>query len=71
MYRKTCQKSDEQARDVPGHVLYTDSFKFFRISLDKTNLTIANTYFLVPFYCSRQLIHCLKISGNKNNLRTI
>ena len=28
---------------------------------------------LVPFYmyCSGQLIHCLKISGNKNNLRTI
>ena len=22
-------------------------------------------------YCSGQLIHCLKISGNKNNLRTI
>ena len=36
-------------------------------------LTISNTYFLVPFYmyCSGQLIHCLKISGNKNNLRTI
>ena len=27
-------------------------------------------YFLVPFYCSGQLIHCLEISGNKNNLRT-
>ena len=35
-------------------------------------LTVSNTYFLVPFYiyCSGQLIHCLKISGNKNNLRT-
>ena len=40
-------------------------------SLDET---IANTftYFLVPFYmyCYGQLNHCLKISGNKNNLRT-
>ena len=34
---------------------------------------VSNTYFLVPFYvyCSEQLIHCLNISGNKNNLRTI
>ena len=34
---------------------------------------VSNTYFLVPFYmyCSGQLIHYLKISGNKNNLRTI
>ena len=36
-------------------------------------LRVSNTYFLVSFYmyCSRQLIHCLKISGNKNNLRKI
>ena len=36
-------------------------------------LTVSNTYLLMPFYmyCSGQLIHCLKISGNKNNLRTI
>ena len=36
-------------------------------------LTVSNTYFLVPFSCivPGQLIHCLKISGNKNNLRTI
>ena len=34
-------------------------------SLDET---IANTYFLV-MYCCGQLIHCLKISENKNNLR--
>ena len=36
-------------------------------------LTVSNTYFLVSFYmyCSGQLIHGLKISGNKNNLRTI
>ena len=33
--------------------------------------TTANTYFLAPFYCSGLLIHCLEISGNKNNLRTI
>ena len=34
-------------------------------------LTVSNTYFLVPVYryCSGQLIHCLKISINKNNLR--
>ena len=41
-----------------------DSFMFFRILLDET---IANMYYLAPFYCSGQLIHCLKISGNKNN----
>ena len=41
---------------------------FFRISLDET---IASTYFTEPFYCSGQLIHCLEISGNKNDLRTI
>ena len=32
---------------------------------------IVNSYFLAPFYCSGQLIYSLKISGNKNNLRTI
>ena len=40
----------------------------FRIMPDET---IANTYFLVPFYCSGQLFRCLEISENKNNLRTI
>ena len=33
-----------------------DSFKFFSIPLDET---IANTYILVPFYCSGKLIQCL------------
>ena len=58
--------SDKQARHVHGRC--TDSFKFF--SLDEP---IANTYFLVPFYkySSRQLIHCLRMAGNTNNLRTI
>ena len=41
---------------------------FFPIPLDET---IANTYFLVPFYCSRQPIHCLEISRNKNNLELL
>ena len=47
-----------------------DSLKVFRILLDKTT---ANMYFLAPFYSnyiSGELIHCLEISGNKNNLRT-
>ena len=43
-------------------------FFFFCIPL---NETIANTYFLSPFYCSGQLTYCLEISGNKNNLRII
>ena len=45
-------------------------WQFQCFSLDET---ITNTYFLVSLcmYCSGQLIHCLKISGNKNNLRTI
>ena len=36
-------------------------------------LTVSSAYFFVPFYmyCSGQQIHCLKISGNKNNLRTV
>ena len=38
----------------------------FYISLDET---IANTYFLAPFYCSGQLTHCFEISGNKSNLK--
>ena len=46
-------KSNKQARDINGRL-------FFRIALDET---IANTYFLVPFYCFRHLIHCLEISG--------
>ena len=33
----------------------------FRILLEET---IANMYFLAPFYCSG---YCLDISGNKNN----
>ena len=41
---------------------------FFHISLDET---IAKTYFLALFHCSGQIIHCLEISGNENNLRTI
>ena len=59
-------KSDKQARHVLGRLYW----KFQDFSLDQT---IANTYFLVPFYmyCSGELIHCLKISGNKNNLRTM
>ena len=50
-------KSDKQARHVRERCI--DSFK--------------HIYFLVPFYmyCSGQLVHSLKISGNKNNLRTI
>ena len=34
-------------------------------------VSITNMYVLEPFYCSGQLIHWLKISGYKNNLRTI
>merc|ERR1711973_664116 len=41
-------------------------FSLFIIPL---NETITNTYFLAPFYCSGHLIHCLEISGNKNNLK--
>ena len=57
-------KSDKQGRHVRGHC--TDSFRFFRIPLDET---ITNTYFLAPFYCSRQLNHCLEMSMNKNNFK--
>ena len=57
--------SNLEARDVRGSCI--DRFKFFRIPLDET---IANTYFLTPFYCFGQLIHCLEISENKNNLKT-
>ena len=57
----------KQARDVRGRCI--DSLKFFRITLDETIMT--NTYFVAPFYCSRQLIHSLEISGNKNNLRIL
>ena len=28
----------------------------------------ANTYFLAPFYCFGQLIHCLEISGNNETI---
>ena len=56
--------SGKQARHVRGRC--TDSFEFFRIPLDER---VANTYFLAPFYCFGQPIHCLEISGNKNNLR--
>ena len=53
-------KSDKQARHVRRR--WIDNFKFFSLSV-----TIANTYFLVPFYmyCSVQPIPCLEISGNK------
>ena len=50
-------KSDKQARGV-----------FFRTPLDEK---ITNTYFLVSFYCSGKKLHCLEISGSKNNLRII
>ena len=49
-------------------VMFADSFKFFHIPLDEK---IANTYFLAPFCCFGQVIQCLEISENKNNLRTI
>ena len=42
--------------------------RLYGIPLDET---ITNTYFLAPFYCSGRLIHCLEISGSKNNSRTI
>ena len=45
------------------NAVFTVSSFFFRIPLDET---IANTYFVAPFYSSGQLIHCLEISGNKN-----
>ena len=57
-------KNDKQAGEIHGRCI--DSFKFFRIPPDET---MANAYFLALFYCSRQLIHCFEISGNKKNLR--
>ena len=60
-------------RVISKHVTFAEAvltvlFFFFCKPL---NETIANRYFLSPFYCSGQLIYCLEISGNKNNLRTI
>ena len=54
MYKKT--------HDVRGRC--TDNFMFFRKPLDET---IVCKYVFLS-YCSGQLIHCLEISGNKNNL---
>ena len=51
--------SSGAGRVISKLVTLTDAY-FFRIALDET---IANTYFLVPFYCFRHLIHCLEISG--------
>ena len=44
-------------------------FKFF--SLTQLDETIANTYILAIFHCFGKIIHCLKISGNKNNLTLV
>ena len=46
------------------------SFKFF-FAYHELDETIAKPYFLAPFYCFGQLNHCLEISGNKDNLKTI
>ena len=56
-------KGDKKARDVRGHCI--DSFKFVCL------VFFVSLHTAAPFYFSGQPIHCLKISGNKNNLRTI
>ena len=64
-------RSSGVGRVISNLVQFADTIltvsSFFRILLDET---IANSYFLEPYYCSGQLIDCLEVSGNKNNLRT-
>ena len=52
-------------------VIALECWKSELVTFANAVLTVSNTYFLVPFYmyCSGQLIHCLEISGNKDNLR--
>ena len=52
-------KSDKQLVTFTNAVYsFVDSFKHIFLSA------------ILPMYCFGQLIHCLKISGNKNNLRS-
>ena len=64
---KTCQNLAWSSPSSAGRVISK------LVTFANAVSTLSNTYFLVPFYmyCSRQLIHCLKISGNMNNSRTI
>ena len=53
-----------EARDVGGHCI--DSFNFFFAYQNKNRPTFLSAF----YFFFGQLIHCLEISGNKNNLRT-